>query len=211
MLIDDKKIEEAGELFGRQITALVATALSQAVTVEDVNLDSNYAKVSFFEGDSPISVPLSVLNIKGATLRVVPTKGSTAIIERIDGNLNTPRFVGFSQIDSIIFERSKSSFTFSVDPDDDTKDYVDAVVGDSSIRISSDEITFNGGENGGLVLVGKLTERLNKLQNEIDQIQTNILAHTHATPAGPTTATTYTKVVLSQVQDGDYENEKIKQ
>lgn len=102
-----------------------------------------------------------------------------------------------------------------------TGDDINLTAGASTIHMVDDVIEMNGGGLNGLVIVGKLTERLNKLQSEIDQIQANIASHSHtyidsvgqaATPVPKdTTATTYTNVALTNVTDDDYVNKKITQ
>lgn len=92
-------------------------------------------------------------------------------------------------------------------------------VGNSKVRMTPDLIELNEGSLDGLVIVGKLTERLNKLQQQIDQIQSAIASHTHtvSTAGGPTaqtgttTGTTYSRVSVDKFNNSDYENEKIKQ
>lgn len=91
----------------------------------------------------------------------------------------------------------------------------------STVRMDKDVIEMNGGSLSSLVVIGKLTERLNKLQKEIDMIQTNIASHSHtyidskgaaaAPTPSTTTATTYSKATISTFADGDYENTKITQ
>jgi hypothetical protein len=75
-------------------------------------------------------------------------------------------------------------------------------------------IEFNRGENKGMVLVEKLTDRLNKLQGEIERIQTAIATHTHTyspAAAGTTAAPAYTRVTVSRFDVSEYANDKITQ
>lgn len=78
---------------------------------------------------------------------------------------------------------------------------------------------MNEGSLDGLVIVGKLTERLNRLQQQIEAIQSAIASHSHLVATsgsatqqvGNTTTTTYEKVNVDSFDNSDYENEKIKQ
>lgn len=78
---------------------------------------------------------------------------------------------------------------------------------------------MNEGSLDGLVIVGKLTERLNRLQQQIEAIQSAIASHSHLVATsgsatqqvGNTTTTTYAKVNVDSFDNSDYENEKIKQ
>lgn len=90
----------------------------------------------------------------------------------------------------------------------------------STVTMKKDLIEFNGGSLGPLVDIGKLTQRLNKLQKEIDMINTNISSHTHtvtgsSATGGAVTASTastvYTKANISTFKDDDYKNDKITQ
>lgn len=90
----------------------------------------------------------------------------------------------------------------------------------STVTMKKDLIEFNGGSLGPLVDIGKLTQRLNKLQSEIDTINTNIMSHTHTVTGssatggpvtGNTASTTYTKANISTFKDDDYKNDKITQ
>lgn len=188
MKYDETLLKQIGEEFGSAISELVNRGITRIVTVKKV--EDEFAEVEDFEGDPLLRVPLRFLNIGTTVLKVVPKTDTTAAIVLLEGGANTPYFVGFSEVES-----------------------TELLVGESSVLVESDKITFNGGENNGLVIVGKLTERLNKLQSEIDAIQNAITAHTHACPTGggTTTATTYAKVNVSKFQDSDYENEKIVQ
>jgi len=191
-MMDEERLTQIGEEFGKQVAELVGRAVVQAVTVQSV--DDKYAYVSVFDGDAPYRVPLQMLNIGTTFLRIVPTVGSTALVFNANGNANTKCFVGFGSVDS-----------------------VDVIVGESTLKVTSEEILLNGGTLGGLVVVGKLTERLNKLQDQINQIQTSITSHAHTvqvdatTHMGATTGTTYTTIALTRVSNDDYVNEKIKQ
>lgn len=203
--------EVAGEEFGSELARMLRRFVLKTVTVESVDEGSNVANVTIFEGDAPIQVPLSLFNIGTSNVTIVPTVGSVAVIANPNGDDNNPQFLWFESVDKVSFKRGSVSATLQVDPDDESKDSISLSLGESSINVTSDLIQFNGGSLGGMVVLGKLTERLNKLQSEIDTLQNNILAHTHATPSGPTTGTTYTKATISSFSDDDYVNEKITQ
>lgn len=88
-------------------------------------------------------------------------------------------------------------------------------VGDMNMLFGPDEIVFNNGDNEGLVIVTKLVERLNKLEEALADLITKYNSHTHVTScgAGPGSATATptksTKVVTNTVQE-DIENPLIK-
>ena len=207
--------EEAGGEFGTFLAQMFSTVRTVLVTVKEVDTASGVAQVYLFEEDKTFPVPLSLYGTEEYGTVCVPTEGSAALITYIDGDLNRPVFVGVSEVDKWEFKRGQTVVTFTTDPDDSSKDEVGVIVGNSKVRITPDLIEMNEGTLNGLVIVGKLTERLNKLQRQINQIQTAISSHTHTVTttagAGNTTSTTYSQVTVDQFSNSDYENEKIKQ
>lgn len=185
MKIDESQLKRIGEQFGEFLAERFNQSLSHTVTV--MKVDDDYAEVEEFDGDAPIRVPLMCLNAGSAVLKVKPKQYSTAIILYTEGDVNRPIFVGFTEVEEIT-----------------------VVVGESSVQITNDVIKFNGGDTG-MVFADKLTERLNKLQGEIEQIQTAIMAHTHPTPSGVSGTPTYTKATVSRFDASEYANDKITQ
>ena len=197
----------AGSEFGEELARILRRFVMKSVVVESVDEDAGVANVTIFEGDATISVPLSFLGTTESNLMVVPTVGSNAMIANLNADEETPQFVSFESVDKIIFTRENTRIAFSLSDEEN----VEVSVGSSSIKLTDEGVTINGGELGGLVITSKLTERMNKLKSEIDAIQANILAHTHDTPAGPTSSTVYTKANVSSFSDDDYINEKVTQ
>lgn len=191
MKIDESQLKRIGEQFGEFLAERFNQSLSHAVAV--MKVDDDYAEVEEFDGDAPIRVPLMCLNAGSAVLKVKPKQYSTAIILYTEGDVNRPIFVGFTEVEEIT-----------------------VVVGESSVKVTDGLIEFNGGEHKGMVLADKLTDRLNKLQGEIEQIQAAISGHTHSyvTPTGnpaPTSTPTYSKVPVSRFDVSEYANDKITQ
>jgi len=86
-------------------------------------------------------------------------------------------------------------------------------VGDSSIEILNDgSITLNDGSLNGLVKGGALTQKLNNLENKVNELISNFNAHTHGvvsvgSPTSPTTSTVNGS--LTPTIEADIENNKI--
>lgn len=206
--------EEAGGAFGAFLAQMFYTVRTVLVTVKSVDEANGVAQVYLFEEDKTFPVPLSLYGTEEYGMVHVPTEGSAALITFIDGDINRPVFVGISEIDKWAFKRNETAITFTTDPDE-----VNVTVGNSKIRITPDLIEMNGGSLDGLVIVGKLTERLNRLQQQIEAIQSAIASHSHLVATsgsatqqvGNTTTTTYAKVNVDSFDNSDYENEKIKQ
>lgn len=206
--------EEAGGAFGAFLAQMFYTVRTVLVTVKSVDEANGVAQVYLFEEDKTFPVPLSLYGTEEYGMVHVPTEGSAALITFIDGDINRPIFVGISEIDKWAFKRNETAITFTTDPDE-----VNVTVGNSKVRITPDLIEMNEGSLDGLVIVGKLTERLNKLQQQIESIQSAIASHSHLVATsgsatqqvGNTTTTTYAKVNVDSFDNSDYENEKIKQ
>lgn len=206
--------EEAGGAFGAFLAQMFYTVRTVLVTVKSVDEANGVAQVYLFEEDKTFPVPLSLYGTEEYGMVHVPTEGSAALITFIDGDINRPVFVGISEIDKWAFKRNETAITFTTDPDE-----VNVTVGNSKVRITPDLIEMNEGSLDGLVIVGKLTERLNRLQQQIEAIQLAIASHSHLVATsgnatqqiGNTTTTTYAKVNVDSFDNSDYENEKIKQ
>lgn len=206
--------EEAGGAFGAFLAQMFYTVRTVLVTVKSVDEANGVAQVYLFEEDKTFPVPLSLYGTEEYGMVHVPTEGSAALITFIDGDINRPVFVGISEINKWAFKRNETAITFTTDPDE-----VNVTVGNSKIRITPDLIEMNEGSLDGLVIVGKLTERLNRLQQQIEAIQSAIASHSHLVATsgsatqqvGNTTTTTYAKVNVDSFDNSDYENEKIKQ
>lgn len=206
--------EEAGGAFGAFLAQMFYTVRTVLVTVKEVDTANRVAQVYLFEEDKTFPVPLSLYGTEEYGMVHVPTEGSAALITFIDGDINRPVFVGISEIDKWAFKRNETAITFTTDPDE-----VNVTVGNSKVRITPDLIEMNEGSLDGLVIVGKLTERLNRLQQQIEAIQSAIASHSHLVATsgsatqqvGNTTTTTYAKVNVDSFDNSDYENEKIKQ
>lgn len=97
---------------------------------------------------------------------LVPTVGSTVLVSY--STYNQPFVSLFSSLDKVLF-----------------------IVGDSSVEVTSGEIKMNDGSDGGLVKVIELTEKLNNLENKLNDLITLYNAHVHTSAsAGSPTSTT---------------------
>lgn len=184
MKIDEKELQRIGEQFAVALANRIGENAIRSVKVEKVDGDT----ITATRGDEVFSLYPALFGQADKFLAVYPKVGSTVAIVYINGKPSTPYIVACTEIDRVAIK-----------------------VGESTIGIEGDTITFNGGENGGMVLIEKLTDKLNQLQQQIDAIQTAIATHSHGTPAGATTGTVYTRVNVSRFNASDYENDKIKQ
>ena len=191
-MIDEERLTQIGEEFGKQVAELVGRAVVQAVTVQSV--DDKYAYVSVFDGDAPYRVPLQMLNIGTTFLRIVPTIGSTALVFNANGNANTKCFVGFGSVDR-----------------------VDVIVGESTIKVTSEEILLNGGTLGGLVKIQELESNLNALKSYCEALKSAVSTGLSAVgesvaASGSAGATAFDGGMAGKsISFESMENEKIKQ
>ncbi len=87
-----------------------------------------------------------------------------------------------------------------------------------SAHINKEEIIFNGGGLDGLIVIQKLTDKLNELTQTVNDLITKYNGHIHTTtatvatgPVGVISPTTSTATTAKQFNKSDYENTKIKQ
>lgn len=95
------------------------------------------------------------------------------------------------------------------------KDGVRVTVGDdTSAELTKEGITLNGGGFGGTVKIGQLTERINAIERDINDLK-NVFSGWVAVPqdggaALSAAAAAWSATPLELTQRGDYENEKVK-
>lgn len=204
------QIEDAGATFGRQLARQFSRLRTTSVTVASVDKEAGVANVFIYEDTNTFPVPLSFLPLDSGSITVIPVVGSQAAIAFLDSNLNTPIFVGMSAIAYI--EIISGDVSATLDAENDT---INFTTSEASINVSGSTITFNGGDLGGLVEVGRLTKALNSLCAQINQIQANIATHSHPVStnsgSGSTTGTIFTQIKVQDFSDDDYENKNVLQ
>lgn len=67
------------------------------------------------------------------------------------------------------------------------------------VEVTAEEVIFNGGNNGGLINIEKLTKKLNALANDLQ-------THTHTCLNGKTATT---ETVVTKFSKSDYEDENV--
>lgn len=97
----------------------------------------------------------------------------------------------------------------------DQIDKVQLDIGRTSVTVTDEGITLNGGKLGGLVISAKTAQRLNALEKDINELKTVFAAWTPATTDGgaalKTAAATWAGRQLEQTTAADLENERVKQ
>ena len=123
-----------------------------------------------------------------------PTVGSLVLIEIIEGVDTQAVVVAFSEIDQI-----------------------DVVIGKTAYNVKDGQVTYNGGNNGGMVIIGKLKDNLSAIKNYFNAMISAISAGFTAVgvgtaASGPNGATVFNNAMQSQALNfDDMENTAIKQ
>lgn len=95
------------------------------------------------------------------------------------------------------------------------KDMV-SVKSDSIISLHSPKVIINEGDNQGVINILELTEKLNKLIQELENLRSSFNSHTHTVPGilpGPSTTTSMNPLIpvnnpFTQFNQSDYEDLK---
>ncbi len=153
---------------------------------DDFTVDITVNEVAF------TSVPTSVLKGSQATIFEVPVVGSHCLVKWRDGHRGLPQIDSFAVVD---------------------KYYIQPV---SNLFISANQIQFNDGSNGGIPLSPSVSQRLNNIENFINNFVPIYNSHVHVLTltsgtgtAAPTTSTETN--TLTPTQPSDIENQNITQ
>lgn len=96
----------------------------------------------------------------------------------------------------------------------DELDSAEIVIGNHSAVIDRDCIVFNGGELGGLAIVGELAKRLNIIEQDINALKTVFASWVPVAQDGgaalSAAATSWAAAQLSLTKPSDYENTDVK-
>ncbi|GAB4132183.1 MAG: hypothetical protein Fur0027_19700 [Raineya sp.] len=119
-----------------------------------------------------------------------PKTGSSVIVGKMD-NIDSYFVAMFSEAEEIIWKLD----------------------GAERLKITNDEIVFNGGTKGAMVEINKLKNRLNAIENAFNELLNHYKTHNHAHPNGATTGFLVPSVQVNITITGvsDLENADIKQ
>lgn len=122
---------------------------------------------------------------------VIPKGGSQVAFIAIDGQMTDVLVIGYSDIEKVFIK-----------------------VGESEIEITDGSIALNGGDNKGLVKAQDLTQKLNTLEKDLNNLK-SLFAGWTATPNDggaslKTTLTAWSAATLTETQSSDLENDKVK-
>ncbi len=79
----------------------------------------------------------------------------------------------------------------------------------TKLQIGTDKIEINNGDNGDLINIIGLTNKLNKLVTEINAIRTSYMTHTHLVGTVASNAPTAVTKEVTNFSKDDYKDEKV--
>lgn len=196
------KINEKG--FGDSFIAAVKTIMRGALIVDgiitDVDQSSFTCTVKIGDSNDAVEffeVPLRVMISKQASFIELPVINTNCLVMFRDANLGRPQIIMVDQTDELLITNNKTAFN---------KD---------QLVLENGVATFDKGENAGMVLVIPLTQKLNNLEDKVNDIinQHNTHVHPGVSSGSSSTATTTQLVIgeLTPTQQSEIENQKVKQ
>ena len=161
--------------------------------------------------------PAEVKSVSGATctiligdLEVTDVRLRAVINDKDDQILRIPK--QGSQV--LVADMSGGQFRELVVIEQSETEKIDLTIGQTTITVEDVKITINGGNNGGLININDLTNRLNNIENDINTLKNVFTAWVPVPQDGgaalQTAAATWAGQLLTQTQNSDYEDTTIK-
>ncbi len=143
----------------------------------------------------------------------IPKADSVVLISPIENTDGDHYVVMYSDIDEILFVQNDKEI-LNIDDEGNILFLNDAEAG-SALRVeSSGNVIFHEGENNGLIIIQNLVDKLNNIENKLNDLINDYTTHNHAHPQGPTTAFFPPPPpiisALVETQVADLENDKVK-
>lgn len=215
----EEQCREIGRDFGYKLEQLIPTAL---VVGEVESVDEDAKTIDAVVDDDRVfrDVSLDIFPSGDNSVLFFPTVGSLVVIGFIENMAEVPVLLKVTKVDKIvIFNESIGNSSITIE-----NDTFFIKRGDSTFEITNDKVSltsnlteFNGGGNGGTVLIRELTNSLNNMVTEISAAFTSLNAHTHTFSWAGTAGTSVTLAPNSSVTNpssfsaSDYENNDITQ
>jgi hypothetical protein len=156
---------------GKNIVDAIVTAVDEVKFTCTVKVNSDIGDgVLFYQ------VPLAVLVSAQASVIQIPKLNTECLLCFRDGNIQRPQLFSINEADKFLI-----------------------TIGNSTLEITADLFKFNGGSNGGLVLVNALVSQLNTLQNAFNT-HVHILTLTAGTGTAAPTAAPVTPTTANDIQ-----------
>ncbi|MCF8218700.1 MAG: hypothetical protein K9J21_06930 [Bacteroidales bacterium] len=185
-----KKSEKLRELLITD-TQKPKVLLCYVSSVDETNASCDLA----FEPDGePLLKEVSLKSVIDNANGIIPTPeiGSKVLVERVLGG-EYYTIIKFDKLSKLKYIGTGNSFI---------------------IDFEKEESYFNEGDNGGLIKISGLVDRLNKLENKVKSLISKYNSHVHpgVTTGGSSTASTSSIEAgrLKTTVRGDFENEKVR-
>lgn len=176
--------------FLQALTKFVQNHLRSSVLIDGIVIavNDNFTCDITIQEVTYSNVPIKVLIGSQASIYEVPVVGSTCLVRWRDNNRGLPQIDSFDQVD---------------------KYYIQPI---TDLFISAKQIQFNKGENGGLPLSPNVSDRLNKIENLVNDLIIKYNTHIHPLTTGTSSPTvTQETQTLTPTQPRDIENPDISQ
>lgn len=192
-------------------------------TVAAVDKEAQTIDVTTEDDYSILGISLDVLPNGGSGILFYPALESTVVVGFIENQPQAPFIASFTQLEEVVIqvdrENEDRQLSLTADALNFKFDNTIGEVTEKGVSLSSDKITFNEGENG-LVLIDKLTDRINKLvdafNNHTHTLTSNSVSVEGSNSAGPVVSKNLSPIsvpaITSKAQkfnQDEYESDKI--
>ncbi len=185
----DRNIAQARRAIARRLNIASSTVLHATVVEVDAGERTCVVEVDGVRYEDVRLYGVVDSALKGMVC--LPKAQSTVLVSRIGGS-NELCVVMFSEIDEV-------QLTIA--------DKVELKITENEVRLNADKIVFNDGSNGGIVKVKELTNRINNIESQCNDILTALQGITCAT--GLAFAPLFLMPPLTSTTQNDIENDKI--
>lgn len=181
-----------------------------AATVESVNISKRTCTVTTISSQGSITIEgVQLMASVDDGMLLIPAVDTTVFVAY--STFNQPFICLFSGLEKVYLVAGENNASIEI-----TDNGLLLEIADTTVNITDGKIQFNDGADGGLVKVIELTQKLNNLENLVNDLITKYNSHTHiltlstgtGTAAPTTTQETQT---LTPTQRADIENDTITQ
>lgn len=155
-----------GWQFANSITRFIESKMRNTncdATIVSVD-ETKFSCIVKVKGVKIYDVPLRVLLSNTASFVEIPKVDSNCTLGFLDNNMARPTIIKVDICDKILIKIGESTLSIT-----DGVFLLNA--GNSSLEMKNNEISFNGGSNGGLAVVANLVTKYNALENDLNNLK----------------------------------------
>lgn len=183
MTKDEKQLIDALEQLAREAAPGVPSFLAK---VNSVNETDYICNVTLSNGSVIDDARLRAVINNSAAMAMTPVVGTFVLIARIE-RTSEWIVIAYDQVDKVIWNMKDA-------------------------KLNADAFSFNNGQNGGLIKITKLVEKINAIENKCNLLEAVLASHTH--PVAGTLASASTPLIVPQpitlTLKPELENTKVK-